>query len=129
MPNFAVFFLIVCLSSIALPTTNGFIGEFLILLGTFQKSPVLAALGGTTVILGAYYILRMYQKVMFGPITNGENKQLKDLSWKEMSVLIPIVVMIFWMGIYPQTFLSKMEKSVDHLVEFHQKYELGVYEK
>jgi len=129
MPLFAVFFLIILLASIALPSTNGFVGEFLILVGAFQKHPLYAVLGGTTAVLGAYYMLRMYQKVMFGPITQEVNRGLKDLSLKEMAVLIPIVILIFWMGMYPKPFLNRMEKSVDYLVTHYQNYELGVYEE
>lgn len=129
MPRFAVFFLIVTLSSIALPTTNGFIGEFLILTGSFERQPIYAILGGTTVILGAYYMLWTYQRVMFGPIRHSENKGLLDLNWQETVSLIPIIVFIFWMGIYPKTFLKPMEKSVDYLIEHYERYELGIVEK
>lgn len=129
LPLLSTFFLIITLSSIAVPGTNGFVGEFLILLGTFERYPLYAALGGTTVILGAYYMLWMYQRVIFGPLVHKENKQLDDLSWKEIGSLVPIIFFIFWMGIYPKTFLSKMEKSVDYLMSHYQKYELGIYER
>lgn len=129
MPMYAVFFMIITLSSLALPTTNGFIGEFLVLLGAFEARPLYAALGGTTTIFSAYYFLRMYQKVMFGPLKYEENKGLKDLSPKEIASLIPIMIMVFWMGLYPKTFLSKMEKSIDYLVSQKHSYELGIYEK
>lgn len=129
MPMYAVFFMIVTLSSLALPTTNGFIGEFLVLLGAFEARPLYAVLGGATTIFSATYLLRMYQKVMFGPLKYEENRELRDLSPKEMASLIPIIIMVFWMGLYPKTFLSKMEKSIDHLVSQKHSYELEIYER
>ncbi|MBI3019492.1 MAG: NADH-quinone oxidoreductase subunit M [Deltaproteobacteria bacterium] len=129
MPVFSVFFLIITLASIALPSTNGFIGEFLILIGAFEKNPLYAILGGTSVVLGAYYMLWMIQRVLFGPIQHEENKVLQDLSWKEIATLIPIVIFIFWMGLYPKPFFQKMEKSLDYLAAHYERYDLGIYEK
>ncbi len=129
MPVFSVFFLIITLASIALPTTNGFVGEFLILIGAFEKDPLYAVLGGTTVVLGAYYMLWMIQRVLFGPIQHEENKTLPDLSWREIAALLPIVVFIFWMGLYPKPFFQKMEKSLDYLAANYERYDLGIYEK
>ncbi len=117
MPVFATFFMIVALSSIALPGTNGFVGEFLILLGTFRANPVYAILGATGVIWGAAYMLWMFQRVMFGPITNPENEKLRDLNLREILTLIPIVIMIFWMGIFPKFFFKKMDVSVAHYLK------------
>ena len=129
MPIFSSFLVLFTLSSIAFPSTNGFVGEFLILLGVFQNNPWISALAATSVVLGAYYMLSMIQKVIFGSIRYAENKSLKDLSIKEISVLVPIVILIFWMGLYPKPFLSRMEKSVDYLITHAQNYDLGVYEK
>jgi NADH-quinone oxidoreductase subunit M len=112
MPVFAVVFMIVTLSSIALPGTNGFVGEFLILLGTYQVKPLLAIVAGTGVIFGAVYMLWMFQRVMFGAVNKEENKQLKDLSIREMAVMAPILAAIFVMGIFPNIFLSKMDASI-----------------
>jgi NADH-quinone oxidoreductase subunit M len=112
MPVFAVVFMIVTLSSVALPGTNGFIGEFLILLGLFQVNKIAAVLAGTGVIFGAIYMLWMFKRVMFGPITNEENRQLQDLTVREHIVMAPIVVAIFVMGIFPNIFLSKMDASI-----------------
>lgn len=112
MPIFAVLFMIVTLSSVALPGTNGFIGEFLILLGVYQVKKVFAIIAGTGVIFGAVYMLWMFQRVMFGPIKNEENKVLKDLSFREIVVMAPIIVAIFVMGIFPNIFLSKMDASI-----------------
>jgi NADH-quinone oxidoreductase subunit M len=112
MPLFSVALMIVTLSSVALPGTNGFIGEFLILLGSWTVNPVLTAVATTGVIFGAVYMLWMFQRVMFGPITHPENKVLKDLSLREMMVLAPLLVAIFGMGLFPNFFFSKMEPSI-----------------
>jgi NADH-quinone oxidoreductase subunit M len=112
MPIFAIIFLIVTMSSVALPGTNGFVGEFMILLGSFQTNKVWTIVAGTGVIFGAVYMLWMFQRVMFGPITNPENKELKDLSAREIAVMVPILVAIFVMGIFPNIFLSKMDASI-----------------
>lgn len=116
MPIFATFFMIVTLSSIGLPGLNGFIGEFLILIGTFKKSVVLAVLAASGVILAAVYMLWMFKRAVFGPLDKEENKSLKDLNLREIAVLVPIVVMIVWIGVYPQTFLRKMDRSVEGLL-------------
>jgi NADH-quinone oxidoreductase subunit M len=117
MPVFAAFFMIVTLSSIGLPGTNGFVGEFTILLGTFKSNVIYAVLGAIGIILAAVYMLRMYQRVMFGKITKPENENLKDLNLREKLVLIPLIVAIFWIGIYPKPFFSRMEPSVKALIE------------
>jgi len=127
MPVFATFFMVVTLSSIALPGTNGFVGEFLILLGTFKANPVYGVFGATGVILAAVYMLWMFQRVMFGAVTHKENRQLKDLNLREIVTLIPIVVMIVWMGVYPKFFFKKMELSVQHfLYDIKARYEVVV---
>ena len=105
--------MIVTLSSIGLPGLNGFVGEFLILLGAFKKSVVLGVLAASGVILAAVYMLWMFKRAMFGPLDKEENKSLKDLNLREIAVLVPIIVMIIWIGIYPQTFLRKMDRSVE----------------
>jgi len=117
MPVFAVFFMIVTLSSIGLPGTNGFVGEFLILLGAFQSNTLYGVLGATGVILGAAYMLWMFQRVMFGKITNPENEKLRDLSRREIAVLVPMVILIFLMGIYPKLFFSKMDATVEQFLK------------
>jgi NADH-quinone oxidoreductase subunit M len=128
MPVFAAFFMIVTLSSVGLPGTNGFIGEFLVLLGAFSAAfskvyqagthlfggaVILVMLAVTGVIFGAVYMLWMFQRVMFGQITKEENRHLKDLSLREVFVLLPIVVAIFVIGVYPDPFLNKISVSVD----------------
>jgi len=111
MPKLAVFFMIVTLSSIALPGTNGFVGEFLILLGAFRSNMLYALLAATGVILGAVYMLWMFQRVMFGQITKEANRILTDLTKREISILCVIVFFVFLMGLYPQAFLRKIDVS------------------
>jgi NADH-quinone oxidoreductase subunit M len=127
MPIFATFFMIVTLSSIALPGTNGFVGEFLILLGAFKANPVYGVLGATGVILAAAYMLWMFQRVMFGAITHEENRGLKDLNLREIVTLIPIIVLIIWMGVFPKFFFKKMDLSVQHfLYDVKARYEAAM---
>lgn len=123
IPLFAVFFMIVVLSSLALPGLNGFVGEFLILVGAFKANKIYAIFAATGMILSAIYLLWMYQRVMFGELKNPENKKLKDLSLREAFVLVPLLIMIFWIGIYPTPFLSKMDVSVKHLLSKVKKVE------
>ena len=117
IPIFTTFFMIVTLSSIGLPGLNGFIGEFLILLGTFLTNQLTAILAATGVILAAVYMLRMFQRVMFGKLDKEENQRLLDLSKREIAVLVPIVVFIVLIGVYPNAFLKKMEPTVNQLIE------------
>jgi NADH-quinone oxidoreductase subunit M len=112
LPLFASCFLIVTLSSIGLPGLNGFVGEFMILLGSFRAEPVTAAIATSGVILGAVYMLWMFQRVMFGPLDKVENRVLEDLTRREIVVLAPLIALIFIMGVYPKPFLETMEASV-----------------
>ncbi len=120
MPVYSAFFLIVALSSIGLPGLNGFVGEFLILVGTYISgnpySKLAAALAGTGVILAAVYLLWMYQRVFFGPLRKEENKSLKDLNAREIIYLTIILVFIVWIGVHPNTFLQKSEASINQVV-------------
>ncbi|MCS7280584.1 MAG: NADH-quinone oxidoreductase subunit M [Desulfobacterota bacterium] len=118
MPVYAVFFMIVTLSSIALPGTNGFVGEFLILLGAFKAKKIYGILGATGVILGAVYMLWMFRRVMFGVLTHEENKHLKDLSKREIFIMSCIVFFIILMGVYPKAFFKKMDVSVEEFLRF-----------
>jgi NADH-quinone oxidoreductase subunit M len=117
MPFYASVFMIVMLSSVGLPGLNGFIGEFLVLVGTFQSNMVYAIFAASGVVFAACYLLWMYQRVMFGKVTHEENKTLPDLSLREKFVFIPILIMIIWIGVYPSTFLKRMEPSVKHVIE------------
>ncbi len=108
------------LSSIGLPGLNGFVGEFLILLGTFEAHKIYAIFAATGVIFAAVYMLWMFHRVNFGPLDKEENKALKDLNLREIVVLLPIVLVIFWIGLYPKYFLSKSEKSVENLLRTRQ---------
>src|SRR6266480_4310554 len=105
MPLFAAFFMLVTLSSIGLPGLNGFVGEILILLGTFSANRARAAVAATGVILSAVYMLWMYQRVMWGEIENERNKTLLDLAGREYAMLIPLLIMMLWMGMYSGYFL------------------------
>jgi NADH-quinone oxidoreductase subunit M len=115
-PVFATVFLIVTLSSLGLPGLNNFVGEFLILMGMFRVSPGFALLASLGVVLSAVYMLWMFQRVMFGPVTNEENRGLPDLSAREAACMVPFLVFVFWIGISPQTFLRKMTVSVTAVV-------------
>jgi NADH-quinone oxidoreductase subunit M len=116
MPVYATVFMIVTLSSIGLPMLNGFVGEFLILLGAFKANAWWAVLAATGVVLGAIYMLWMYQRVFFGPIKHAANETLKDLNLREVVVFVPLIVMIFFMGVYPKPFLSRMEPAVNKFI-------------
>lgn len=116
MPVYAFVFMIVTLSSIGLPPLNGFVGEFLILLGAFKFKAVYGVLAGTGVVLGAIYMLWMYQRVFLGPIKHEINTTLKDLTPREIIVFIPLIVMIVVMGVYPKPFLSRMEPAVKKFI-------------
>ncbi|MCA9782146.1 MAG: NADH-quinone oxidoreductase subunit M [Candidatus Cloacimonetes bacterium] len=120
MPIYAVVFMIVCLSSIGLPGTNGFTGEFLILLGAFKSFPLATGLATTGVIFAAVYILWMFQRVMYGPVSNPKNAELPDLSLRELAVFAPLLVLIFWIGIYPEPFLSRLNPAVDTVLQLIQ---------
>ncbi len=112
MPRYAVCFLVVMLASVGLPGLSGFVGEFLILIGAFEASPWLAAGAVSGVVLGAAYMLRMYQRVMFGEIDEQKNGRLEDLHAGELAVLAPLLVLIVVMGVYPKPFLGMIETSV-----------------
>ncbi len=113
MPFYAAIFMIMTMSSIGLPGLNGFVGEFLIMLGTFLSSKIAAVFAAFGVILAAAYMLWMYRRVFFGPLDNEENQNLKDLNALEWGYLLPMVILVFWMGIYPGSFLGKMETTVE----------------
>ena len=117
MPVWTTFFFIITLSSIGLPFTNGFVGEFLILLGTFKVNVTYAVLAAFGIILAAAYMLWMLQRVVFGKITNEDNRKLTDINLREKLILVPLVVLVFWIGIYPSTFFKPMDKSIQNLLD------------
>ena len=116
MPVYAAVFLIMTLSSIGLPALNGFIGEFLILQGIFVVSKVWAAFAASGVVLGAAYMLYLYQRTMFGKIENPKNERLLDLSHREFATFAPLLVLAVWMGLYPAPFLRRLDSSVQHVI-------------
>ncbi|MCC2678216.1 MAG: dehydrogenase chain [Pseudobdellovibrio sp.] len=131
LPFFTIAFIIVTMSSIAVPMTNGFIGEFLILLGSYQYSPWVAVFSVTGVVLGAAYMLWMVKRVFFGPkgeivlaAEKDSHHALYDLSPREVLVLVPLVVLIFWMGLFPNQFMNYSKTSVDYLIQNKNQYML-----
>ena len=116
MPKYTICFMIVALSSIGLPGMNGFVGEFLILLGVFQVNGLWAACATSGVILAACYILWMFQRVMFLEVKNPKNMNLKDMNVREMFTIVPLIILIFWIGLYPKPFMDTFDASVTHLV-------------
>jgi len=133
MPVYAVLTLIVALSSMGLPGLNGFVGEFTILLGAWQagdgalRTFWFAALAAVGVILAAVYILYMFQKLFLGPVDKEENRSLKDINWREITTLVPLLIFIFWIGLYPQPFFDLMAPSVDKLVATLQVAALALH--
>ena len=116
MPLYATFFVIAVLSSVGLPGLNGFVGEFLILAGSFKTQPVWTVVATTGVILAAIYLLWLVQRVFFGPIVNDENRHIPDIAWNEVAAMVPLVVLMVWIGVHPNTFLRKMAPSVEQLI-------------
>jgi NADH-quinone oxidoreductase subunit M len=117
MPIYFFLFLIVLLSSIGLPLLNGFVGEYLVLLGAYQANFWYAIVGTSGIIWGAVYMLWMFQRVMFGPLDKPENKELKDLDRREIAILVPIILAMFWIGIYSNPFLRRMDTAINQTIE------------
>lgn len=135
MPIYGAMTLIVALSSMGLPGLNGFVGEFTILLGAWDAGQTGNALGSywfaglsaLGVILAAVYMLFMFQKLFLGPVDKEDNRNLKDIGWREILTLAPILVFIFWIGIYPKPFFDLMAPSVDKLVTVLQSAALALH--
>ena len=122
MPKYAVIFGIMLMASVGLPLTIGFVGEYLSLAGFFRVSPVMTLLGGFSIILGAVYMLTLYKKTFFGPVTKEENKKLFDLDKRELTALLPLVAIVIWLGVYPKPVLGPIDTSAKALVSFmHEK--------
>jgi NADH-quinone oxidoreductase subunit M len=122
-PVFATYFMIILLASVALPLTNGFVGEFLLINGIFQFNTLIAGVAGLTIILGAVYMLRAYQKISLGE-ANNHTMQFSDLNVREKCVLVPLIIMIFWIGLYPNALLNiagptieSLQKTIQHSAE------------
>lgn len=128
MPWFGVMLIIATLSSVGLPGTGGFVGEFLILLGTFQSSPFAGIAASLGVLLGAVYMLTLCRKVLFGPLDNDENKDLKDLNAREWGYLLPLAILAIVMGIFPNLFLDRVRPSIEHLSHNYKHYRLVAVE-
>jgi NADH-quinone oxidoreductase subunit M len=121
MPKYATIFMIVALSSIGLPGLNGFVGEFLILLGAFKANWVYSTIAATGVIFAACYMLWMFQRVMFGKVENEKNRTLKDLSPREIAIFAPLILFIVWIGVYPNTFLEKTKATTENFIALMEK--------
>ena len=116
MPAYATIFLIMTMSSIGLPALNGFIGELLILQGVFVANKMWAAFAASGVVLGAAYMLWLYQRTMFGKIENPKNERLLDLNLREFATYAPLLILAVWIGLYPKPFLDRLKTSVDRVV-------------
>ena len=119
MPVYAFMFMVFMLGSVGLPGTSGFVGEFLTLLGAYQANTWIAFLAATGVILGAAYMLWLYRRVIFGELTKEDLKSITDLNAREIAMFVPMVIIVIWMGVYPESFLKIMRVSVDNLVMHH----------
>ena len=117
MPAYAFVFMVFTLAAVGLPGTSGFVGEFLILLGTFRVSTLYCTLAATGMFLGVAYMLYLYRRVIFGTITRADLRGMLDLSPREKAVFAPLLVLVLWMGFYPNSFLRPIQASVDHLVQ------------
>ena len=117
MPNFAAVYLIVTLSSLGMPLLNGFVGEFTILRGAFEVHWQWAVWGVIGVVLGAAYLLWLFQRVMFGNVTNPVNEHLPDLTWREYATIGPLIALAFWLGIYPQPIFRVLDVPVKQIVQ------------
>jgi NADH-quinone oxidoreductase subunit M len=125
MPKYAAAFMLFTMATVGLPGTAGFVGEILVLIGSFKVSFWLALLGGSGMILGAIYSLYLYRRVIFGKLTRDDLKSILDLSPREIAIFAPLVVLTLWMGVYPASFTRFFDPSVSALVAAHQTAMLG----
>jgi NADH-quinone oxidoreductase subunit M len=116
MPSYALAFMIFMLASVGLPGTSGFVGEFLVIVGAFQVNTWLALLTASGMVLGAVYMLYLYRRVIFGKMTKEDLFAILDMNWREKAVFAPLILMVFWMGLYPPSFLDVMSASVENLI-------------
>ncbi len=120
MPKYATVFMVFMLASVGLPGTSGFVGEFLALLGAFEVNTWVAFFATTGMILGAAYMLYLYRRVIFGVITRADLRAMLDLSWREVAIFAPMIAVVLWMGIYPNSFLKPMQPTLAKLIEHVQ---------
>jgi NADH-quinone oxidoreductase subunit M len=116
MPKYALVFMVFMLASVGLPGTSGFVGEFLALIGAFQVNTWVAFLATTGMVLGAAYMLFLYRRVVFGVITRDDVRAMLDLNWREIVIFAPMIAVVFWMGIYPNSFLAPMRPAIANLI-------------
>jgi len=116
MPKYALVFMVFTMASVGLPATSGFVGEFLVLLGAFYYNTWLAVFATTGVVLGAAYMLYVYRRIIFGKLEKENLMSISDLSYREIIIFVPLVLLVFWMGVYPAPFLDVMSVSVDNLI-------------
>ena len=116
MPIYAIVFLIMTMSSIGLPLLNGFIGEFAIVMGALEENLWWAVFAGSGIVLGAAYMLWLYQRTMFGKVENPANQKLIDINLRELATIVPLIVMAFWIGLYPAPFFRALDKPVTKIV-------------
>src|SRR3546814_17443979 len=117
MPAYALVFMVFMMGAVGLSGTSGFVGEFLVLVGAFQANTWVAFFAATGVILGAAYMLYLYRRVVFGPLVRDDLKNIAELSRREIAIMVPLVVMVKWMGIYPNAFLGQMPVPDEALLE------------
>jgi NADH-quinone oxidoreductase subunit M len=117
MPVMAALFLTVVMSAVGLPGLNGFVGEFLVLVGTFATHRWWAVVGTVAIITGAIYLLWAYQRVFQGRITNPANEAVRDITWREIGAVAPLLVGIVFLGVYPRPFLDRVTPSVNYLLD------------
>ncbi len=118
MPVYATIYGVMLMASVGLPLTIGFVGEFLVLLGFYKVSVIGTVIAGTTIILGSVYMLTLFKKTFFGPVTNEKNLGLKDLDARELTALLPLVAIVVWLGVYPKPVLEPIDNSVKELISF-----------
>jgi len=123
MPKYALLFMIFMLGSVGLPGTSGFVGEFLVLLGAYQVDTLVAVFATTGIVLGAAYMLMLYRKVIFGAQVNKDAAAMKDINAREYAMLVPLALMVLWLGVFPNTVMDKVSPSVERLIG---QYEAGL---
>jgi NADH-quinone oxidoreductase subunit M len=117
MPKYATIFMVFMLASVGLPGTSGFIGEFLVLIGAYQVNTTVTFFAATGVVLGAAYMLYLYKRVVFGELVKSDVKAMKDVDGREVAIFLPMIALVFWMGIYPSSFTSPMAPALAKVLE------------